>query len=330
MSGQTLCMIIAGNWKLMATSQSGEEVPYWPWPGSSPQRSEREAPQKWVLRSGFKVPGYTSLVYPGVFVSSNGVGWLEGCETRRICSAQTTAGDYGVVEMGEGPGLLVGGSNEGLHHRMYVCSLRESTLDSAWRWGKQALIERSPWQCGGLRSGCVGEHSYGWGPCQGTRPGQRAPAPAPCTACKVQFESLSGGRMWWRTGSLSRLAESCLWPSFFGCEAWKSWLGSRSVLDLSCRGDWSHLPPGRNTIATGRSVIEGRQSIQCSWTQVLQAGIRHPINACGRGASGFGNCTPDQLRREKAKVWFYVDQVNGSVDYSIFGTMHLCVDGGIG
>ena len=82
-------------------------VPYRPWAGGAfPQRSEGEAPQKWVLRSGFKVPGYTSLVYPEyIFVSSNGVGWVEGCEARRICSAQTTAGDYGVVELGEGPGV---------------------------------------------------------------------------------------------------------------------------------------------------------------------------------------------------------------------------------
>ena len=323
-------MIIAGNWKLMATSQSGEGYPIDPGQDLLLRGRRGRLPRSEFCGADSRCPDTLHWCIQAFSLALMGLDDWRAVKHDAYEVHRRRLVTMGLWRWEKGRVLLVGGSNEGLHHRMYVCSLRESTLDSAWRWGKQALIERSPSQCGGLRSGCVGEHSYGWGPCQGTRPGHRAPAPAPCTACKVQFESLSGGRMWWRTGSLSRLAESCLWPWLSGCEAWKSWLGSRSVLDLSCRGDWSHLPPGRNTIATGRSVIEGRQSIQCSWTQVLQAGIRHPINACGRGASGFGNCTPDQLRREKAKVWFYVDQVNGSVDYSIFGTMHLCADGGIG
>ena len=56
-----------------------------------------------------------------------------------------------------------------------------------------------------------------WGLNKGTRPGWRTPAPAWCTACRVEFVPLLSGQMYWRTGLSSNSAEAYLWRWFPDC-----------------------------------------------------------------------------------------------------------------
>ena len=51
---------------------------------------------------------------------------------------------------------------------------------------------------------------------------------------------------------------------------------------------------------------------------MLEVRVGNPVYASGLGASGFGDCTPDQLRREWTEVWVHADPVKSPLNQAIF------------
>ena len=62
---------------------------------------------------------------------------------------------------------------------------------------------------------------------------------------------------------------------------------------------------------------------------MLEVRVRNPVYASGLGASGFGDCTPNQLRREWAEVWVHADPVKSPLNQAIFRPVGQSTDRGI-